>query len=641
MAWNKGLVGPYLSIAIYGGTPLRVMAGPGTGKTFALMRRVSRLLETGTPPSSILVVSFTRTAANDLVSHLRSLGSPGADQVVASTLHSLSFSLLSKNAVFRATNRVPRPLVGFEVDSMIGDLAGSFGGKTTVKAFLRAFEAYWATLQHHQPGWPQDAMQQSFHRELMHWLAYHEAMLIGELVPLALDYVRQNPASPHVPTYLHTLVDEYQDLNRADQALIDALARNGSLTVAGDEDQSIYTGLRHARPESIGLFHQTHPNTHDEPLHECKRCPTLPIQMANALILHNHPQRPSTICAASGCGTGEVNIVQHNSIQEEVTATAAFLDWYLANRGGVKPEDTLVLSTRRLIGYAIRDELVRLGRNAQSFFAEECLENPSAREGYCLLTLLARPGDRPALRSWLGLGHRDWRSSAYQRIWQAAESAGLSSRELLDRIVTGGVSAPAYTADVVQRYRELLTTIAPMVGLSGTPLIDLLWPPGDTDCADVRGVALTIAASAQSPADMLDELVTTITQPELPSDRDDVIKVMSLHKSKGLTAKCVVVVGCVAGALPTIGSGLSPSAQRQAIEEQRRLFYVSITRTKHTLVLSSAASSPYRDAMQMGLTVTRHLGSSVVLQASPFMSELGPHAPVALSGSQWRSQLGF
>ena len=641
MAWSTGLVGPSLNIASYAGTPLRVMAGPGTGKTFALMRRVSRLLETGTPPSSILVVSFTRTAANDLISHLQSLGSPGAEQVAASTLHSLSFALLRKNAVFQATNRVPRPLVKFEIDSMVSDLAGQFGGKTSVKELLGAFEAYWATLQDHQPGWPQDPTQQAFHRELMHWLTYHRAMLIGELVPLALDYVVRNPASPDVPTYLHTLVDEYQDLNRADQALIDALARNGTLTVAGDEDQSIYTGLRHARPESIVQFHRTHANTHDEPLYECKRCPGLPIEMANALILHNHPQRPSTIRSAPGCGVGEVYIVQHNSVQDEVTTTAAFLDWYLANRNGVKPGDTLVLSTRRLIGYAIRDELVRLGRNAQSFFAEECLEKLAARAGYCLLTLLARPDDHPALRSWLGLGHKDWRSPAYQRIWQAAENAGFSPRELLNRIVAGTVSAPPYTGDIVQRYTELLAAITPAADASGSPLVDLLWPPADPDCADVRGIALTIAASVQSHAGMLDELVTAITQPELPADRDDVIKVMSLHKSKGLTAKCVVVAGCVAGALPTVRSGLSSSAQQQSIEEQRRLFYVSITRTGRTLVLSGAATAPYGDAMQMRLTVARHLGSSAVLQASPFMSELGVHAPPTLSGNQWRSQLGF
>jgi superfamily I DNA/RNA helicase len=605
------------------------------------MRRVARLLESGVLPSSILAVTFTRTAANDLIYQLNSLGTPGADRVTASTLHSLCFALLSRNAVFQATNRVARPLIGFEVDCLTADLATNFGGKRAASKLLKAFEAYWATLQHHQPGWPQDPEQQNFHRELLHWLTHHQAMLIGELVPRALDYILQNPASPEVPTYAHVLADEYQDLNRADQDLIDALARRGTLTVIGDEDQSIYTVLRHAWPDGIVQFHQTHPNTYDVSLHDCIRCPTRVVDMANSLILRNHPQRPSTIRPVAKNGAGEVYIVQHNSVQDEITSVAAFIDWYLTNRPAVKPGEVLVLSTRRVIGYAIRDELVRLGRTAQSFFTEECLEKLSAREGYCLLTLLVRPDDRPALRTWLGLGHDNWRTPAYQRIWQAAQANGLNPRDLLDRIVAGTAPAPPYTTDLMQRYSDLSARMAPLTGVTGAALIDMLWPPGDPDCADIRGIALTVATTAQSPAQILDELVTTITQPELPGQRDDVIRVMSLHKSKGLTAKCVVVTGSVAGALPTLRAGLSSTAQQQAIEEQRRLFYVAITRTTNTLVLSSAATAPYGDAMQMGLVVARCLGGNAILEASLFMSELGTQAPAALSGGQWRSNLGF
>jgi DNA helicase-2/ATP-dependent DNA helicase PcrA len=193
MAWDTGLSGPWLKIAQCPGTPLRVMAG--TGKTYAALRRVARLLETGTPPSDILAVSFTRTAANGLVSQLQSLGSPGANNVVAKTLHSLAFSMLSQNAVFQTTNRVARPMMAFEIDMMVADLAPSFGGKRSTNNLLSAFESSWATLQHHQPGWPQDPTQQSFQREVTYWLTYHESMLIGELVPLALDYIRRNPAS--------------------------------------------------------------------------------------------------------------------------------------------------------------------------------------------------------------------------------------------------------------------------------------------------------------------------------------------------------------------------------------------------------------------------------------------------------------
>jgi DNA helicase II / ATP-dependent DNA helicase PcrA len=79
MPWNAGLQGTHLNIAAYPGTPLRVVAGPGTGKTFALMRRVARLLEQGAQPNRILAVTFTRTAANDFVEKLAALGVPGAE----------------------------------------------------------------------------------------------------------------------------------------------------------------------------------------------------------------------------------------------------------------------------------------------------------------------------------------------------------------------------------------------------------------------------------------------------------------------------------------------------------------------------------------------------------------------------------
>ena len=154
MAWDAGLVGVQLAIAGYPNSPLRVLAGPGTGKTSAMMRRVARLLEAGIPPHEILTVTFTRTAAHDLVSKLTTLGVPGANQVAAKTLHSLSFSVLGRAAVFQATQRTPRPLLDCELKMMVNDLKDQFGGKREVRRLIRAFEAYWATLQHHTPGWP-------------------------------------------------------------------------------------------------------------------------------------------------------------------------------------------------------------------------------------------------------------------------------------------------------------------------------------------------------------------------------------------------------------------------------------------------------------------------------------------------------
>ena len=111
-----------LAIAGYPNSPLRVLAGPVTGKTFAMMRRVARLLEAGVAPHEILAVTFTRTAAHDLVGKLTALGVPGANQVAAKTLHSLSFAILGRAAVFQATLRIPRPLLDCELEMMVNDL---------------------------------------------------------------------------------------------------------------------------------------------------------------------------------------------------------------------------------------------------------------------------------------------------------------------------------------------------------------------------------------------------------------------------------------------------------------------------------------------------------------------------------------
>src|SRR5271157_46784 len=119
MAWNDGLSGRALGIAAATSRRIRVMAGPGTGKSFALKRRLTRLLEEGVDPSRVLVVTFTRTAAADLIREIGHLGVDGCDKIVASTLHSYCFRLLLKQAAFDFTGRVPRPLVSFRSSGVL------------------------------------------------------------------------------------------------------------------------------------------------------------------------------------------------------------------------------------------------------------------------------------------------------------------------------------------------------------------------------------------------------------------------------------------------------------------------------------------------------------------------------------------
>src|SRR5258708_7168227 len=114
MSWNTNLTGPHLQIAASAAPRIRVMAGPGTGKSFAMKRRIARIIEvSGVYPEHILAVTFTRTAARDLERELQDMGVPGCENIAAGTVHSYCFQLLLRHDVFALLGRVPRGLITF------------------------------------------------------------------------------------------------------------------------------------------------------------------------------------------------------------------------------------------------------------------------------------------------------------------------------------------------------------------------------------------------------------------------------------------------------------------------------------------------------------------------------------------------
>ncbi len=644
MPWQQGIAGVQLAIAAEPGTPVHVLAGPGTGKTLAMMHRIARLLEEGVDPRQTLAVTFTRTAARDLREQLLGLGAPGADQVNATTLHSLCFSALLADEVFQATNRRPRPLLSYEIDQLANDLKNLFGGKREVYKLVEAYEAAWARLQHEEAGAPRDSRDLQFEAALLDWLRYHRAMLIGELVPLALRFLQANPHAAVLPVYRAVLVDEFQDLNKADQALIDVLATGANLTVVGDDNQSIYR-FRHANPEGIRVFPAQHPGTISHAIEECWRCPPNIVAMSNDLIAHDPVARQAPLTAQPGRAAASIYIIQHPTLGDEADALAAYIDQYL-NRRNVPPGQVLVLSPRRIFGNGIRDALIRRRRNAMSFFWEDAFAADAAAEGFCVLTLLVRRDDRAAYRAWLGLGDTDGNRAGYARVRAHAQEHGLEPFDVCEQLSAGQINL-RYTEKVVQRHNALKARLATLAGLEGLPLVAAIWDPTDSETLTIRLAAGTVATDSPKPEELQLRLAELVTQPELPDSAGDVIRIMSLHKAKGLTAELVVIAGCVSGALPTVDAKLPPAEQDLDWKEQRRLFYVAITRAKDTLVLSSVTQLPLRVALRANIPpsgVFRKEGEPYArLAASPFIEELGPMPPRprAMRGSDWRAALNF
>jgi superfamily I DNA/RNA helicase len=367
--------------------------------------------------------------------------------------------------------------------------------------------------------------------------------------------------------------------------------------------------------------------------------------MSNALISHEPARtRPVPLLADRARPGAHVVVVQHHTASDEVESLADYIADFLRKNPDLPPGQVLVLAPRRFIGNAIRDALITRGLNATSYFSEDPVQSTGAAEGFALLTLLVNPADRPALRAWLGMGNSSGREPGYRRVRQAAVAANKEPREIVEALATGEDSLP-HTDGLLDRWRQLQRRLKELDELTGLELVRAVWPAGDEDSDDIRLMAENIAVTTADPAQILDQLRKEVTQPYLPDSDSDVVRIMSLHKSKGLTASLVVIAGAMAGALPQMDRDLTPAEQEAQLHEARRLFYVAITRATKTLIISAPRLIPFADAMRAQVNVVRTMFSGgqqfAVAAMSPFIGELGGVCPPPVSGTQWRDTEEF
>ncbi len=642
MAWHHGLTPgtPAYQIASETNNRVRVVAGPGTGKSFAMKRRVARLLEEGVAPSRILPVTFTRVAAEDLHRELVGMDVPGCDELEGTTLHRLCLRRLSRQAVLAATGRHARPLNQFEVEPMIADLMRNGRGKRVVRKLQAAYEAAWARLQQEEPGHAVVAEDAAFQAELLAWLRFHEAMLIGEVVPLFFDFLSANPAANERSEYSHILVDEYQDLNKAEQGVIRLLSTTADVCIVGDDDQSIYS-FKHAHPDGIREWINDNPDAADIGLEGCRRCPTRVVEMARSLIAHNgnRPERRQ-LDPMPANGVGDVRIIQYGTLDAEVGGVSQLVSQFVAD--GVPPGDILVLAQSKAVGTPIFEAIAGAGVAVRSEYTEAELNSLDAQRAFALLKLLDDRGDRVALRWLVGVDSDTWNAAGYRRVRERCEATGDTPWAVLEQL-RDGILTLRYTDNIVQAFRDLCAELDTLETVSDlNTLIDGLFPDGQAETREIRTLSLQVLEGNPdiNRTDFVAELLTAVTQPEIPTNVD-YVRIMSLHKSKGLSAPVTIVCGCVEGLLPRRPEdGMAVQQVAEYIEEQRRLFYVGITRVKAvpgegksgTLILTYAQRMPYGDARRAGIQPARQDYGDAVLLASRFINELGPQAPEPVRG---------
>lgn len=296
----------------------------------------------------------------------------------------------------------------------------------------------------------------------------------------------------------------------------------------------------------------------------------------------------------------------------------------------------MILCPRRLIGYGIRDKLRNLDIPTHSFYHEEALEPDEAQITFTLLTLLDDNQDRVALRFWLGYGSPSWLEGEYRVLREHCENTGQSPWDALLALEAGSLHL-THTAKLVSRFKLLRTELSKLNELTGIELVDALFPETEQWAQPLRSAALLRLEDETTAHTLREDLVTRITQPEMPEE-GKYVRIMSLHKSKGLSSRVVLVVGCIHGLIPFFNSNETLAEQKKTLLEQRRLFYVAVTRSEELLVLSSVTSLERKLAHKIGATVSGHYGKSGPTIASQFLAELGPTAPRAVPGADWQSR---
>jgi superfamily I DNA/RNA helicase len=273
------------------------------------------------------------------------------------------------------------------------------------------------------------------------------------------------------------------------------------------------------------------------------------------------------------------------------------------------------------------------GIPTKSYYAEASLDTMEAQERFALLKLFLDNEDRVALRWLLGKGHPHWRTNPYRRILAHVRGSDDSPWGTLVRLTEGTLNI-AHTGTLIERFEEIRNELANLAAAADLDAFIQLWLPAALETELLSEAVDQCREGANTPQELFDAIYDTISRPEIPLEVADV-RIMSLHKSKGLSSPYVFVVGCVEGLLPARpDANKSPAEQAAQLEEDRRLFYVGITRVKSSLPdragylgLSYPQTMVSAEAFRSQIAPVAVRQGIAHLQASRFLGEMAPHLP--------------
>ena len=614
--------------AAIGGGPIRVVAGAGTGKTAVIAERFRRLVAAGVSPSSVLVMTFTERAAAEMRQRIEDLIDAAAPSV--GTFHSVALGWLRADGRvvgvppgFRILTGADRWILTRELMWQLGDaaLAGDERPDDLVAPALQMLERMKQELVPlgRLASWTRssdDAERADLMRACVRLFRAYEKecrkrrlLDFEDLLVLTVKMLESHRSvlDKYTARFLHVLVDEYQDLNLAQERLVELIASKSQPFVVGDDDQSIYR-FRGASRASLERFHDRFPDAKTITVGRNRRSSRRIVSSAAALIAHNSDRLPKELFSEVPGPQVELWLCPDGATEAAAIATHAA---GLVERG-TSPREIAVLCRTNAIARPVASALAARGLPHVVIGGHGFLDRPEIRDVIALLRVLRDPEDVVALARAVTRPPSSLDQAA--ALTQLRDRGHLAPLDVLTawpptaslaRLLKE-LSAEALRLDVRDLFFELMNR---------TRYLDVIGPTLETSeaarvTANVSRFAEIIAEFCETSDDRslqafmhhLD-LVLLSGEDEEPAPvetADDAIQVMTIHQAKGLEFEAVFVPGLVEGRLPQ--SGRSPRFELPAavleplvrgredvVGEERRLLYVAMTRAKRHLYLTRAS----------------------------------------------------
>lgn len=571
----------------HGAGPMLVLAGPGSGKTHVIISRVRHLIEQRhVRPDNILVITFSKAAASEM--RERFLKQPGISypDVTFGTFHACFFHILQIAYDMTPSNIMTEDAARRLLRDILLSLQPELAEEPEMLIGIREeIQRYKSTLA---PGdmltsedyEPLSCSRELFYPLLRQYMALTEARKLvdfEDMLSKTYELFRKRPdlLSYWQERYRYILIDEFQDINPLQYAVIRQLAAaHGNLFVVGDDDQSIY-GFRGAAPEIMLRFPTDYPNASVVRLSVNYRCSSEILHASTNLIRCNTNRYEKYLTAARGPVT-PVQFHTYEGIGEEYDAIASKIRRLLES--GCAPEEVAVLFRTNL---EMRGLVQRLTREAIPFRCHvtppDICENPYVQPILSYLRIASGSKDRS---DWLSIINKPVRY--VERAVFSERTVDLSS--VFEALRRKGKKHIYERVQKLSLDLKRLSTMNPYAAIHfirhiigyNRYLTDLL--SDETEAMDVLDELMLYAKDYPTIGSFLASIEDTRRRRTVPETPARGVSLLTFHRSKGLEFSHVILCDCNELITPH-KKALLPDQ----IAEERRLFYVAMTRAKCTL----------------------------------------------------------